>query len=515
MLADENEQYLELKTEADLAGLPQSLRDAAAARLRKERRLAAVGDREHALVDRAVPDLLDASRSSRKGVAHVRQPRRQRRRARQQRDHHRDPSAARRTRQAARLSDPRPLAPRKLDGQDAGARDGADGGGVEAGGRARARGSRGHAGVADKEKAGIKIEPWDYRYYAEKVRKAKYDLDQNEVKPYLQLEKLREGMFWVAGELFNFSFTPVDRRARLSPGRARLGGDGQDDRQARRPLVLRSVCARRQALGRVDERLPQPGTLDGEVTTIVSNNANFVKGKPGEPVLISWDDATTLFHEFGHALHGLSSNVTYPSLSGTNVAARLRRVPFAAARALARDAGGAAKVRAALPDRQADPAGAGREDREGLDLQPGLRDGRVPGERARRHEAAPRRSQKIDPDAFEKKTLAETRHAAGDRDAPPHAAVRPRLRGRRLFGRATTAISGRTFSPPTPSRRSRKQAARTTKPSRSGCGNTSSRSATPSIRRRPIANFRGRDPKVEALMRKRGFPCKRNCGEKE
>ena len=77
--------------------------------------------------------------------------------------------------------------------------------------------------LADQEKAGIKIEPWDYRYYAEKVRKAKYDLDQNEVKPYLQLEKLREGMFWVAGELFNFKFTPVNRCAGLSAGRSRLG----------------------------------------------------------------------------------------------------------------------------------------------------------------------------------------------------------------------------------------------------------------------------------------------------
>lgn len=63
--------------------------------------------------------------------------------------------------------------------------------------------------IADKENAGIKIEPWDYRYYAEKVRKSKYDLDQNEVKQYLQLEKLREGMFYVAGELFNLSFTQV------------------------------------------------------------------------------------------------------------------------------------------------------------------------------------------------------------------------------------------------------------------------------------------------------------------
>ena len=63
--------------------------------------------------------------------------------------------------------------------------------------------------IADADKAGHKIEPWDYRHYAEKVRKAKYDLDQNEVKQYLQLEKLREGMFWVAGELFGFAFAPV------------------------------------------------------------------------------------------------------------------------------------------------------------------------------------------------------------------------------------------------------------------------------------------------------------------
>ena len=86
-------------------------------------------------------------------------------------------------------------------------------------------------------------------------------------------------------------------------------------------MVLRSVCSRRKAFGRLDERVSQPGSIStDEITTIVSNNANFVKGKAGEPLLISWDDAVTMFHEFGHALHGLSSNVTYPTLSGTNVA---------------------------------------------------------------------------------------------------------------------------------------------------------------------------------------------------
>ena len=176
-------------------------------------------------------------------------------------------------------------------------------------------------GVADREGAGVTIEPWDYRHYAEKVRKARYDLDTNEIKPYLQLEKLREGMFDAAGKLFGLQFTalaagrvPVyhpDVRVWEVTGRGgRHVGLFYFDPYAR---VGKQSGAWMNAY-RNQER------FDGEVTTIVSNNSNFVKGKPGEPVLISWDDAVTLFHEFGHALHGLSSNVSYPSVSGTNVA---------------------------------------------------------------------------------------------------------------------------------------------------------------------------------------------------
>ena len=175
--------------------------------------------------------------------------------------------------------------------------------------------------LADAESAGIRIEPWDYRYYAEKVRKAKYDLDTNELKPYLQLEKLREGMFYVAGELFGMRFSelaagtvpvyhPDVRVWRVDDAAGKLVGLWYFDPYAR---VGKQSGAWMNAY-RNQER------FDGAVTTIVSNNSNFVKGKPGEPVLISWDDAVTLFHEFGHALHGLSSNVTYPSVSGTNVA---------------------------------------------------------------------------------------------------------------------------------------------------------------------------------------------------
>ena len=174
--------------------------------------------------------------------------------------------------------------------------------------------------VADKETAGIKIEPWDYRFYAEKVRKERYDLDENEVKPYLQLDKIRDAMFFVAGEVFNFNFTPVTNVPVFHPDVTVYEvKDKTTDKHV--GLWYFDPYARdgkRSGAWMNDYR--EQNRMSGEITTIVSNNSNFVKGKPGEPVLISWDDATTIFHEFGHALHGLSSNVTYPTLSGTNVA---------------------------------------------------------------------------------------------------------------------------------------------------------------------------------------------------
>jgi peptidyl-dipeptidase Dcp len=175
--------------------------------------------------------------------------------------------------------------------------------------------------IADREGAGIRIEPWDYRYYAEKVRKARYDLDETEITPYMQLENLREGMFYMAKELFGFHFKPVDsakvpvyhpdvRVWEVTDPAGKLVGLWYFDPYARKG---------KRSGAWMNAYRPQE-RFDGEVKTIVSNNSNFVKGKPGEPVLISWKDAETLFHEFGHALHGLSSNVNYPSVSGTRVA---------------------------------------------------------------------------------------------------------------------------------------------------------------------------------------------------
>jgi peptidyl-dipeptidase Dcp len=171
--------------------------------------------------------------------------------------------------------------------------------------------------VADAEKAGIKIEPWDYRFYAEKVRKAKYDVDQDAIKPYLQLDKMREAMFWAAGQLYGFSFAKLDDVPTYHPdvtvyevkrGKEHVG------------LWYFDPYARdgKRSGAWMNEYRTQESFKD-KIPPIVSNNANFVKGEAGAPVLISWDDASTMFHEFGHALHGLNSNVRYRTLAGTNV----------------------------------------------------------------------------------------------------------------------------------------------------------------------------------------------------
>jgi peptidyl-dipeptidase Dcp len=173
--------------------------------------------------------------------------------------------------------------------------------------------------LARGEGADLVIEPWDYRYYAEKVRKARYDLDQDEVKAYLQLDRLRDAMFWVAGELFGFDFAPVRDVPVFHPDVQVWAVTHRSDDRHIGLFYFDPYARLGKRSGAWMNAYRRQHRVDGDVTTIVSNNSNFVKGRPGEPVLISWDDAETLFHEFGHALHGLSSNVTYPSVSGTAV----------------------------------------------------------------------------------------------------------------------------------------------------------------------------------------------------
>ncbi len=169
--------------------------------------------------------------------------------------------------------------------------------------------------IADKEGADIDIKPWDYRYYAEKVRKAKYDLDSNEVKQYLQLDKLREAMFYVAGRLFNFEFTPVEAGTVpvFNPEVKVWEVTDKTSGEHVGLWYLDPFARKGKRSGAWATTYRDYTTFNGKQTALASNNSNFVKGAEGEPTLISWDDAETYFHEFGHALHFLSADVAYPT----------------------------------------------------------------------------------------------------------------------------------------------------------------------------------------------------------
>lgn len=173
--------------------------------------------------------------------------------------------------------------------------------------------------LADQQ--GVRVQAWDYRYYAEQVRKARYDLDTNELKPYLQLEQLREGMFFVADKLFGLRFVALStEQVPVYHPDVRVWEVQNMEGQHVGLWFFDPYARRGKQSGAWMSEYRSQQNFAGPVAPIVSNNANFVKGKPGEPVLINWDDAVTLFHEFGHALHGLLSNVSYPSLAGTSVA---------------------------------------------------------------------------------------------------------------------------------------------------------------------------------------------------
>ena len=172
--------------------------------------------------------------------------------------------------------------------------------------------------VANSNGDAITIEPWDYRFYAEKVRVAKYDLNSDEVKQYLQLDKLRDAMFYVAGRLFNYEFTPVpDGSVPVFQEDVKVWEVTDKDSGVHIGLWYLDPYARQgKRSGAWATTYRSHTTFDGKKTVLASNNSNFVKPAAGEALLVSWDDATTFFHEFGHALHFFSSNVKYPTLNG-------------------------------------------------------------------------------------------------------------------------------------------------------------------------------------------------------
>lgn len=167
------------------------------------------------------------------------------------------------------------------------------------------------------------VAPWDWRHYSEKARAARYDFNEAEVRPYLQLEKMIEAAFHTAEKLFGLTFRQHEGVTTYHPD-VRVF-EVLDANGKRIAIFLGDYFARPSKrsgawMSEFQEQHKLAGDLDDAgQTAIVLNVMNFAKAPAGEPVLITMDDARTLFHEFGHALHGMLSDVTYPSISGTSV----------------------------------------------------------------------------------------------------------------------------------------------------------------------------------------------------
>jgi peptidyl-dipeptidase Dcp len=173
-----------------------------------------------------------------------------------------------------------------------------------------------------------KLEAWDWRYYAEKVRQVRYELDEATVKPYFALHRMVEAAFDCAQRLFGLRFVEQPQIKAYHPDvkvyavHDAARGDGDDSLIG---IFLHDNFARTTKRSGAwmsslrSQSKNTGGAVGAGVTPVILNNNNFAKGAPGQPTLLSFDDANTLFHEFGHGLHGLLSNVTYERLSGTSV----------------------------------------------------------------------------------------------------------------------------------------------------------------------------------------------------
>ncbi len=167
---------------------------------------------------------------------------------------------------------------------------------------------------------------WDWRHYSEKVRKAKHDLDETEIKPYFQLDRMIEAAFFTANKLFGLTFTEHHDLPVYNPEVRVWEVTGSDGTHV--GLFCGDYFARpSKRSGAWMSGFRQQEKIDGDIRPIVLNVCNFSKGSEGEPALLSFDDVRTIFHEFGHALHGLLSDVTHPMISGTNVSRDFVELP--------------------------------------------------------------------------------------------------------------------------------------------------------------------------------------------
>jgi peptidyl-dipeptidase Dcp len=180
--------------------------------------------------------------------------------------------------------------------------------------------------IVDAEGGDFRIAPWDWRYYAEKVRRARYALDEAELKPYFQLDRMIEAAFDVATRLFGIRFTPRSDVPVYHP--QVRAWEVTDQAGAPVGLFLGDYFARTsKRSGAWMSSFRTQEKLAADIRPIIVNVMNFAEPAGGSPALLSFDDARTLFHEFGHALHGLLSNVTYPHLAGTAVSPDFVELP--------------------------------------------------------------------------------------------------------------------------------------------------------------------------------------------
>jgi len=164
----------------------------------------------------------------------------------------------------------------------------------------------------------IEIAPWDWRYYAEKVRQARYDLDDALVKPYFSLDRMVEAAFDCAQRLFGLRFVYQPELKAYHPD-VKIYEVQNADGSLLGVFLHDNFSRSTKRGGAWMSSYRQQSRIDGDVKPIIVNNNNFAKGAEGKPTLLSFDDARTLFHEFGHGLHGLLSSVNYERLSGTSV----------------------------------------------------------------------------------------------------------------------------------------------------------------------------------------------------
>lgn len=160
----------------------------------------------------------------------------------------------------------------------------------------------------------VTIEAWDYRFYAEKVRKAKYDLDQNEIKPYFQLDNMVAAMFDAAGKLYGMSFTENTGTVPVFEPKVRTFEVKRDGKVIGLFYLDNFARAGKRSGAWMTTYRSQNRLTGKNDIVLASNNNNFVPGANGKPTLISIDDASTLFHEFGHAIHYLNSDIYWPGL---------------------------------------------------------------------------------------------------------------------------------------------------------------------------------------------------------